>query len=176
MAELRSIIVFHGRHFSVILEFGIWNLCKTLTGYVRCYSEQYSKKNYISISNRFPGVHKRGIHTDTHRHTHTHTHDHNTRRNAMRCISPKKEKTQLPTDGYGNERCGRDMLVGGTGRDLMRRGYIRCEWLIIWTACKCRRCELEIGCWFAAGIFLKASDRKTARLWDAAEAQIHGRR
>ena len=37
------------------------DLCKTLTGYVRCHS----------TSNRFPGVHKRGIHTDT---THTHTH------------------------------------------------------------------------------------------------------
>ena len=45
------------------------------------------KKNDVSISNRFPGVHKRGTnaahthtdthtdaHTDTHRHTHTDTH------------------------------------------------------------------------------------------------------
>ena len=38
------------------------------------------KKNDVSISNRFPGVHKRG----------THTHDDSIRRNAMRCISPKK--------------------------------------------------------------------------------------
>ena len=65
-----------------------WNLssdlCKTLTGYVRYYSEQF-KKNDVSISNRFPGVHKRGIHTDTLRHTH----DDIIRRNAMHCISPK---------------------------------------------------------------------------------------
>ena len=37
---------------------------------------------------------KRGIHThtqrETHTHTHTHTHDDGIRRNAMRCISPKK--------------------------------------------------------------------------------------
>ena len=47
------------------------------------------KKNDASISNRFPGVHKRGIHT--HRQTDTHTHDDSIRRNAMRCISPKKD-------------------------------------------------------------------------------------
>ena len=39
------------------------------------------KKNDDSISNRFPGVHKRD--------THTHTHDDSIRRNAMRCILPK---------------------------------------------------------------------------------------
>ena len=54
-----------------------WNLesylCKTLTAYVRCHSAQL-KNNGVSISNRFPGVHKRGIHTHTDRHTHTHTH------------------------------------------------------------------------------------------------------
>ena len=45
-------------------------------------------KNDVSISNRFPEVHKCGIytHTHTHRHTHTHTHDDNIRRNAFRLI------------------------------------------------------------------------------------------
>ena len=48
------------------------------------------KKNDVSISNRFPEVHKRGIHTQTDRQTHTHTHTYydSIRRNAMRCISP----------------------------------------------------------------------------------------
>ena len=45
------------------------------------------KNDDVSISNRFPEVHKRGIHT----HTHTHTHDDSIRRNAMRCISPKND-------------------------------------------------------------------------------------
>ena len=34
------------------------------------------KNNDVSTSNRFPGVHKRGIHTDTHTHTQSHTHRH----------------------------------------------------------------------------------------------------
>ena len=50
-------------------------------------------KNDVSISNLFPEVHKRGIHTDrytdTNIDTHTRTHDDRIRRNAMRCISPK---------------------------------------------------------------------------------------
>ena len=37
-----------------------------------CYSEQF-KKN-VSISNRFPKVHKRGTHTHTNTHAHVHTH------------------------------------------------------------------------------------------------------
>ena len=56
-------------------------------------------KNDVSIANRFPEVHKHGIHAHTHTHTdthtqrqtHTHTHDDSIRRNAMRCISPKNE-------------------------------------------------------------------------------------
>ena len=47
------------------------NLCQTLTDYVRCYATQFNTN--ISISNRFPEVHKRGTHTDTCRHTHTQT-------------------------------------------------------------------------------------------------------
>ena len=87
MAELQSIIVFHGRHFVRHFE-----ICNPI--YVRCYSAQF-KKNDLSISNRFPGVHKCGIHTDIQTHTdihtdtQTHTHDDSIRRNAMRCISPK---------------------------------------------------------------------------------------
>ena len=52
-----------------------WNLksdlCQTLTDYVRCYSTQFKNKNDVCISNRFPEVHKCGIHTHRHRHTHT---------------------------------------------------------------------------------------------------------
>ena len=68
------------------------------------------KKNDVSISNRFPEIHKYGIHTHarthaltharthtrahtqthTHSHSHTHTHDDIIKRNAMRCFSPKK--------------------------------------------------------------------------------------
>ena len=49
------------------------------------------KKNDVSISNSFPGVHKRGIHTDTQTHTHTqtYTYDDSVRRNSWRCISLK---------------------------------------------------------------------------------------
>ena len=85
MAELQPIIVFHGRHFVRHLEICNPICVKTFTDYVWCYSVQFRKM--ASISNRFPGVHKRGIHTYTH--THTHTHDDSMRRNAMRCISPK---------------------------------------------------------------------------------------
>ena len=50
-----------------------------------------NEKYDVSISNRFPGVHKRGIRTHT-RQTDRHTHDDDSnRRNAMRCISPKNE-------------------------------------------------------------------------------------
>ena len=60
-------------------------------------------KNDVSFSNRFPEVHKRGIHTHTHTHTHkhTHTHDDGNRRNAMRCISPKNH---LKSCGLDEER------------------------------------------------------------------------
>ena len=51
-----------------------WNLlsdlCQTLTDYVRYYSAQFKQKD-ASISNRFSGINKRGIYTDT-QHTHTH--------------------------------------------------------------------------------------------------------
>ena len=61
------------------------------------------KKNGVSISNRFPEVHKCGTHTRTHAltharrtharaRTHTHTLDDSIQRNAMRCISPKNRK------------------------------------------------------------------------------------
>ena len=62
------------------------------------------KKTDVSISNRFPGVHKRGIHIYTHTHTHTQTHTlyDSMRRNAMRCISPKNhislKKIQVQSD------------------------------------------------------------------------------
>ena len=60
---------------SVILEFVIlfvsnsYRLCPLL--FCAIY------KNDVSISNRFPGVHKRKRDTHTHTYTHTHTHIHN---------------------------------------------------------------------------------------------------
>ena len=84
MAELRSIIVFHDRHFVRRLE--ICNpICVKVLQVMFGVISRNLKKDDVSVSNRFPEVHKRGIHT----HTHTHTHDDSIRRNAMRCISPK---------------------------------------------------------------------------------------
>ena len=85
MAELQPILVFHARHF--VRHLAICNpicvkLLQVMFGVI-----SRNLKNHVSISNRFPEVHKRGIHTDTD--THTHTHDDSIRRNAMRCSSPK---------------------------------------------------------------------------------------
>ena len=70
-----------------------WNLlsylCQTLTDYDRCYSAQF-KKNDVSISNRFPGS-TNAAYTDKQ----THTDDDSIRRNAMRCISLKKDVSIL---------------------------------------------------------------------------------
>ena len=41
MAEIQSIIVFHGRHF--VRHLGICNLYQTLTDYVQCYSAEFKK-------------------------------------------------------------------------------------------------------------------------------------
>ena len=96
MAELQPIIVFHDRnfvrHLGICNQIGV-NLLHVTFGVI----PHNLKKNDVSTSNRFPEVHKRGIHTHTHtqtdkhtdRHTHTQTHDYSIRRNAMRCISPK---------------------------------------------------------------------------------------
>ena len=75
MAELRPIVVFNGRH--VVRHLGICNpifvkLLQAMSGVIL----RNLKKNDVSTSNRFPGVHKRGTHTDTHTHTHTHRHTH----------------------------------------------------------------------------------------------------
>ena len=100
MAELRPIIVFHGRHF--VHNLGICTpICVKLLQFMFGVIPRNLKKNDFSISNRFPGVHKRVIHTHTHTHTHTqtdthtHTHDDSIRRNAMRCISPKNVSATL---------------------------------------------------------------------------------
>ena len=53
------------------------------------------KTDDVSISNRFPEVHKRAAHVHTQTHTHTHTHDDSIRRNAMRCISPEKKQNDV---------------------------------------------------------------------------------
>ena len=75
MAELRPIIVFHGRHF--VRHLGICNpICVKLLQAMSGVIPRNLKKNHVFTSNRFPGVHKRGTHTDTHRHTHTDTHTH----------------------------------------------------------------------------------------------------
>ena len=68
MAELQPIIVFHGRHF--FRHIGIGNpICVKLLQLMSGVIRRNLKQNDVSISNRFPGVHKRGIHTDTHTHT-----------------------------------------------------------------------------------------------------------
>ena len=86
MAKIWPNIVFHGRHF--IRYLGICTatcvkLLQVMSGVISS-----NLKKYVSISNRFLEVHKRGIHTHTHRQTHTHTHDDSIRRNAMRSIPP----------------------------------------------------------------------------------------
>ena len=80
MDELQPNVVIHGRHF--VRHIGICNpICVRLLQVMSCVILRNLKKNGVSISNRFPGVHKRD--------THTHTHDDSIRRNAMRCISFK---------------------------------------------------------------------------------------
>ena len=60
------------------------------------------QENDDSITNRFPEVHKRGIHTERHidTHTHTYTHDDSIRRNAMRCNSPKNPIAKAKCNAY----------------------------------------------------------------------------
>ena len=75
MAELQPIIVFHGRHF--VRHLGICNpirvkLLQVMSGVIM----RNLTKNDVSILNRFPGVHKRGIYAHAHTHTHTHIHTH----------------------------------------------------------------------------------------------------
>ena len=73
MAELRPNIVFHGRHF--VRHLGVCTpICVKLLQVMSCVIPRNLKQNGVSISNRFPEVHKRRIHTHTDRHTHTHTH------------------------------------------------------------------------------------------------------
>ena len=91
MTELRPITVFHGRHF--VCHLGICNqICVKLLHIM--YGVIPRNLKNVSISNRFPGVHKRGINTHarthTHTHTHTHTYDDSIRQNAMCRILPKK--------------------------------------------------------------------------------------
>ena len=82
MAELQLIIMFHGRRF--VCNLGIYNpICVKLLQNMSGVISRNLKKNDVSISNRFPEVHKR----DTHRYTH----DDSIRRNAMCCISNKKQ-------------------------------------------------------------------------------------
>ena len=91
MAQLQPIIVFHGRNF--LRHLGICNpICVKLLWIVFGVIPRNLKKD-ISISNHFPGVYKRGIHTDTH----TDTHDDSIQQNAMRCISPKNALTDFKT-------------------------------------------------------------------------------
>ena len=71
MAELQQIIVFHSRHF--VHHLGICNpidvkLLQIMSGVI-----PHNLKKDVSMSNRFPEVHKRGIHTHTHIQTDTQT-------------------------------------------------------------------------------------------------------
>ena len=92
MAELQPIIVFHGRH--IVRHLDICNsICVKLLQITPRVIPRNSDENDVSISNRFPEVHKRGIRPHTE--THTHTHDDSIRRNAMHCISSKNLQTQF---------------------------------------------------------------------------------
>ena len=71
MTELRLNIVFHDCHFVRPLEIGN-TICVKLFQLMSDVIPRNLKENGVSISNRFPEVHKRGIHT--HRHTDTQTH------------------------------------------------------------------------------------------------------
>ena len=64
---------------------------KTLTGYVRCHSEQTKKKASVSQTVFLKSTNAAYTHTDRQTHTHPHTDDDSIRRNAMRCISPKND-------------------------------------------------------------------------------------
>ena len=92
MAELQPIIVFHGRNFVRHIE--ICNpICVKLLQVMSHVIPRNFKKIDVCISNRFPGVHKRGnththIPTDTHTHTHTHTHTYTTiAKGEMQCVA-----------------------------------------------------------------------------------------
>ena len=83
MAELRPIIVFHGRYF--VRHVGICNpicvkLVQVMSGVI-----QRNLKKPTSLSQTVFLASTNATHT----HTHTHTHDDSNRRNAMRCILPK---------------------------------------------------------------------------------------
>ena len=52
------------------------------------------KKSNVSTSNRFPGVHKRGIHTHTYRHTHRHTHM-SIAIGEMQCVAFRLKKLKI---------------------------------------------------------------------------------
>ena len=72
MVELQSIVVFHGCHFVRHLE--ICNricvkLLQLMWAVIRRNSVRKMKKNDVSISNRFPEVHKCDIHIDIQTHT-----------------------------------------------------------------------------------------------------------
>ena len=97
MAELRPIIEFHGRHF--VCHLGICNpICVKLLQVISGVIPSNLKKT-ISLSQtvvlRFTNAEY------THTQTHTHTQDDSTRRNAMRCISPKNSCIHT----YNTRRC-----------------------------------------------------------------------
>ena len=72
MAELQPMIVFHGRNF--VRHLGICNpICVLLLQIMSGAILRNFKKNDIYILNRFPGVNKRGKHTQTETHTDVHT-------------------------------------------------------------------------------------------------------
>ena len=86
MAELRPIIVFHGRHF--VRHLGICNpicvkLLQTMSGVIPRNLKK--RRLYLKPFSWRPQT------QHTHRHTDTYTHVDSNRRNAMRCISPKNE-------------------------------------------------------------------------------------
>ena len=90
-----------------------WNLkshlCKTLTGYVRCYSEQFNKTTSLSQTVFMRSTNAAYTYTQTH----TQTHDDSRRRNAIRCISPKNGRLM---------KRGKCITCGKTKTEFVNRG------------------------------------------------------
>ena len=95
MAELRPIIVFHGRHF--VRHLGICNpTCFNLLQIMPVVIPRKLKEKrrfYLKPFSWRPQTRHTHRHTHTHTHTYIYTHDDSIRGNAMRCISPKNPTT-----------------------------------------------------------------------------------
>ena len=95
------------------------------------------KKNDVSDSNRFPGVQKRGIHTETQTHTHTDTHTHTHMSTAIgetQCVAFRlkiniiifPEQIEILSKNYVMSKItqdGSNQLESDTARDVRTLNY-----------------------------------------------------